>query len=257
MAKWHFWGEKSFADVYENIYIRTKLEDWFKIVFSIVGEINYLGGKKTILEIGCGEGHTTKQILDRIKGDYICDILEPDKNALNIGKAFLKSENKIGEIFETTLANLKTNKKYGIVFTSHTNYYWAVNKKDYDEQLKKLTFLVKDKGKIMILTLPEKSDHYNIAVRKTYPEYNYAEYIENFYKKSGLKVNVKRFKMRMFVGDILSTNSRFDLKTFYRFVHNTESYPSDSESDKFLHKIKKFQKDDCLDFKDELIIAEN
>jgi len=256
MAKWHFWGEKSFADVYENIYIRTKIEDWFKIVSFIVDEINKLEGKKKILEIGCGEGHTTKQLLDRIKGDYICGLLEPDKNALNIGKVFLKSENKIGEIYETTLAELKTNKKYDVVFTSHTNYYWAVNEKEYKEQLEKLTTLIKENGKIMILTLPEESDHYNIALRKIYPEYNYSQYILKFYKKIGLNVKVRRFKMRMFVGDILSTNNKFDLKTFYRFIHNTDSYPSDSESNKFLAKIKKYQKEDCLDFKDDLIMIE-
>ena len=62
MARWHFWGEKQFAEVYENIYIRALTEDWFNIVLGIVNEIK--GGK--ILDIGCGEGNTIKQILDRI-----------------------------------------------------------------------------------------------------------------------------------------------------------------------------------------------
>ena len=35
MTEWHFWGEKQFEDVYENIYIRTSMEDWFKIVKEI------------------------------------------------------------------------------------------------------------------------------------------------------------------------------------------------------------------------------
>ena len=37
----------------------------------------------------------------------------------------------------------------------------------------------------------------------------------------------------MYVGDILSTKKFFDLKIFYRFIHNTDSYPSDKESREF------------------------
>ena len=50
MAKWHFWGEKEFSDVYENIYIRALNEDWFEIVSVMVDEINSLKtkGKKLI-----------------------------------------------------------------------------------------------------------------------------------------------------------------------------------------------------------------
>ena len=71
-----------------------------------------------------------------------------------------------------------------------------------------------DGGKLMILTLPEKSDHYKIALRQIYPKFNYAQYIINFYKNIGLDVNVKKFKMRMYVGDILSAKSLLILKYF-------------------------------------------
>ena len=40
MAKWHFWGEKEFSDVYENIYIRGVNEDWLNIIFAITKEIS-------------------------------------------------------------------------------------------------------------------------------------------------------------------------------------------------------------------------
>ena len=73
MAKWNFWGEKEISDVYENIYIRSVMEDWFDIVFEIVKEFSSVkkDSKKQIVDIGCGEGHTTKQILDRIEKNYI------------------------------------------------------------------------------------------------------------------------------------------------------------------------------------------
>lgn len=254
MAKWHFWGEKEFSDVYENIYIRSYMEDWFNIISEIVKEINsYKISRKQILDIGCGEGHTTKQILDRIDNDYICDLLEPNENALASTEAFLTPENNIGQSFPRSLATFKTNKKYDVVFTSHTNYYWALNQKDYDAQLKKLLELLKQNGKLMILTLPEESDHYRIMLRQIYPEFNYAQYIINFYKNLGLNVEVKKLKMRMYVGDILSTKKFFDLKIFYRFIHNTDSFPNDKESREFLKKIQKHQVDDYIDFKDYLI----
>ena len=101
MAKWHFWGEKEFSDVYENIYIRSYVEDWFNIVFEVAKEINSLTvGEKKIIDIGCGEGHSTKQVLDRVEGDYICDLLDPNENALNSAEAFLTPENVVSEIFQ-------------------------------------------------------------------------------------------------------------------------------------------------------------
>ena len=107
----------------------------------------------------------------------------------------------------------------------------------------------------MILTLPEESDHYRIMLRQVYSTFNYAQYIINFYKKLGLNVEIKKLKMKMYVGDILSTKKFFDLKTFYKFIHNTDSYPSDEESKEFLKKIQKYQKNNHLDFKDYLIVV--
>lgn len=259
MAKWHFWGEKELSDIYENIYIRSVMEDWFNIIFEIVNEMNSLKtkGNKTIIDIGCGEGHTTKQILDRVEGEYECDLLEPNENALNTAEAFLTPENNIGKIYPRTLATFKPERKYDIVLTSHTNYYWALNEKDYNFQLNKLLTLLNKRGKLMILTLPQESDHYNIMLKQIYPEFNYAQYIINFYKKLGLKVDVKKLSMKMYVGDILSTKKFFDLKIFYRFIHNTDSYPNDEESKLFLEKIKKYQRNNYLDFKDYLIIISN
>ena len=232
------------------------MEDWFNIVFTIIKEFNSLKvkHKKQILDIGCGEGHTTKQILDRLNGDYICDLLEPNENALASAEAFLTPENNIGERYPRTLSTFRPNKKYDIVFTSHTNYYWALNQKDYDQQLRKFLSFINDNGKILILTLPEESDHYKIMVREIYPKFNYAQYIINFYKKIGLNVRVQKLKMGMYVGDILNTKKTFDLKSFYRFIHNTDSYPNEIESKKFLNKIKTYQKANYLDFRDNLII---
>lgn len=256
MAKWHFWGEKEFSDVYENIYIRSFIEDWFKIVYQIVNEVDTQeSNNKLILDIGCGEGHTTKQILDRIKGDYICDLLEPNSNALMSAEAFLAPENNIGECFPRSLSTFKTDKKYDVIFTSHTNYYWGFNDKDYNLQLSKLPEYLKDNGKLLILTLPEDSGHYKIMLRQIYPKFNYAEYITDYYKKLGLKVRVIRLKMRIYVGDMLTTKSRFDLKMFYQFIHNTDSLPSDSETQEFLEKVSKYQEKGYIDFKDHLIIV--
>lgn len=61
----------------------------------------------------------------------------------------------------------------------------------------------------------------------------------------------------MYVGDILSTKSKYDLKNYFRFIHNTDSYPSEEESIQFLEKIKKYQKNKYLDFRDELIVIKN
>jgi len=251
MTQWHFWGEKKFADVYENIYIRTYREDWFEIVKFISKELE---GYNRIIDIGCGEGHTTKQILDRVEGDYVCDLLEPDKAALVSGKSFLFLENNIGDCYVKTLDVFEPKKKYNAIYTIHTNYYWSFNEKGFDRHLDKLMGMLEEKGKLMILTLPEESDHYNIMIKSVYPKFNYSKYIIDYYKKKGFDVRVKRFRMRMCVEDILSTKKFFELKSFYKFIHNTNIFPSDSEAKKFLEKIRKFEKNRNLDFKDDLII---
>ena len=136
---WPFWNEKRISDVYENIYIRTFVEDWFKIASKLAKEINLVKEKnKLILDIGSGEGHTTKQILDRVKGNYICDLLETDKVALERSKKFLESENNVGEIIYGGVETIKTKEKYDVIYTSHTNYYWSDKKELYDLYLKNI-----------------------------------------------------------------------------------------------------------------------
>lgn len=204
--------------------------------------------------MGCGEGHTTKQILDRLKQKYICDLLEPNESALNYAKSFLSFENKVGESFVNTLANLNSNKKYDSVFTSHTNYYWADNEQEYRRQLDKAASLINKGGRLLILTLPKESDHYNIMLKQVYPSFNYAEYISDYYISKGFKVKIVRFKMRMFVGDMLTNRNLYELNNFYKFIHNISSFPKMNESLQFLQKIKHYQKKGYLDFRDELII---
>ncbi len=252
MTEWNFWGEKQIAGVYENIYVRTFVEDWFDIVLGVAKEIR--GGE--ILDIGCGEGHTTKQILDRVKGKHSCDLVEPNKEALLSAKRFLQVENSLGEGFVDSLASFDSKKQYDVVFTSHTNYYWSKSESGFQEQLDKAVSLVKPGGKLLILTLPEKSDHYNIMLRQVYPEFNYAGYLIDYYQKKGLKVRLEKFRMRMFVGDLLTNENHYDLFNFYRFIHNTDRQPSLDEGKRFLEKVKKFQKGGYLDFRDVLIVVD-
>ena len=194
MTEWTFWGDRQIVSVYGNIYLRTFVEDWFKIAETIAKEIK---GEK-LLDLGCGEGHTTKQILDRLKQKYTCDLVEPNESALNSAKLFLSFENKIGESFVDTLFSFKPNKKYDTVFTSHTNYYWASDEQEYRRQLDKIISLSDKEGRLLILTLPKESDHYNIMLKQAYPSFNYAQYIINFYKNNTKKI-VKRIFKQSFI----------------------------------------------------------
>src|SRR3989344_2038439 len=251
MTEWTFWGDRQIISVYGNIYLRTFVEDWFKIVDAMAKEVK---GEK-LLDLGCGEGHTTKQILDRLKQKYTCDLVEPNESAISSAKSFLSFENNVGESFVDTLTSFKANKKYDIIFTSHTNYYWADDEQDYRKQLDKAISLLDKNGRLLILTLPKDSDHYIIMLRQVYPTFNYSGYISDYYKSKGFKVKIIRFKMRMFVGDMLTNGKFYEVNNFYKFIHNVDSFPNKNESIQFLQKIKKYQKEGYLDFKDELIIV--
>tara|TARA_Y100000310_G_scaffold316947_1_gene369244 strand:- start:2108 stop:2869 length:762 start_codon:yes stop_codon:yes gene_type:complete len=251
MTEWVFWGDRQIVSVYGNIYLRTLVEDWFKIVNTIAEEVK---GEK-LLDLGCGEGHTTKQILDRLNQEHTCDLLEPNEPALNSAKKFLSFENNIGDSFIDTLASFKSKKKYDTVFTSHTNYYWASNEQEYKKQLNKAISLLEKGGRLIILTLPKESDHYNIVLEQVYQTFNYSDYIIHYYKSKGFKVKTIRFKMRMFVGDMLYNKGFYELNNFYKFIHNVNISPTKDKSIKFLQKIKEYSKKGYLDFKDELIIV--
>lgn len=253
---WPFWNEKRISDVYENIYIRTNVEDWFVIVETLAKEINSTKADNLkILDVGCGEGHTAKQILDRVQKEYICDLLETDNPVLERAKSFLQVENKPGEIFHGGVELLNFNEKYDVVYTSHTNYYWGANEDHYRLQLDNIYNSVKKDGKLLILTLPENSSHYKVMLHQIYPEYNYAEYIEKYYKDKGLDVKVVEFKMRIYVDDILSNPKEYDLSVFYKFIHNTSVYPEKDKLTEFRKKLEQYSEDGYLDFKDHLIIV--
>jgi len=251
MTEWTFWGDRQIVSVYGNIYLRTFVEDWFKIVNTLSKSLR----GKVFLDIGCGEGHTTKQVLDQLNKKYTCDLLEPNEKALLSAKSFLSFENNIGDSFTGTLLNFKPNKEYNSVFTSHTNYYWADNENEYKKQLDRAISLVKKGGRLLILTLPEESDHYNVMLRQVYPTFNYSEYIQEYYKQKGFEVKVIKFKMRMYIKDILTSKNHYELNNFFKFIHNVDNFPSEKESLEFLQKIKQFQKRGYLNFKDELIIV--
>ncbi len=254
---WPFWNEKRISDVYENIYIRTFVEDWFLIVAKLAEEISNTGGDYLkILDIGCGEGHTAKQILDRVKKDYVCDLLETDNAALERAKSFLQVENKPGEIFNGGVEILSFKNEYNVIYTSHTNYYWGVNEDHYKIQLDNVYTAIKEGGKLLILTLPQDSAHYKVMLHQIYPEYNYSEYIENYYKSKGYNVHVEKFQMRIYVGDILNNSKDYDLSVFYKFIHNTNVYPDREKLQIFRKKLEEFSQNGYLDFADHLIVVE-
>ncbi len=247
---WPFWSEKRFPSSYENIYVRASREDWFTIIKTLDSQ---LANHSNLLDVGSGEGHTTKQILDRLPNSYECDLLEPNPDALALSVLYLKVENRIRNTYCSTLKDFTPETKYDAVYTSHTNYYWAPDEKSYQQQLLKFLDLSKPKGKALILTLPSDSDHYKIVLKPLFLDFVFSEYIEKFFLEKNFKVEKIRFQMRLFVGDILENSHLLDAKVFYCFIHNTTELPSDKEARAFVDLMKKHAKNGYLDFKDGLL----
>ena len=188
---WPFWNEKRISDVYENIYIRTFVEDWYVIVNRIASEIDGVDKiTKKILDLGAGEGHTAKQILDRVKTSYVCDIVEPDEPSLEKARQFLSLENNLGRAWVGGIADISQKNMYDVIYTSHTNYYWGISAEDYDQKLRSLIDSIESGGKLLILTLPEDSAHYKVMLHQIYPVWNYSEHMINFYKNLNYQVDL-------------------------------------------------------------------
>ena len=165
---WVFWDQGNDRGPYEDVYSRTRREDWIRIVRFMVDQMT---GSKQILDIGSGDGHSTRQILERLRrknGGFLCDLLEPSEIALKQSLEFL-SGYPIGESFATEVAKFQTERRYDAMFTVHSNYYWAKDEDSYNQCLDQLMANLDTKGVLMVVTLPQDSDHYSVALIQRVP----------------------------------------------------------------------------------------
>lgn len=240
-------------------YIRTRREDWFYAAEQIANQLN---GKKRILDIGSGDGHSTRQILAQTKGDYTCDLIEPDKEALSRSIRILKECN-IGNTYPLLLADFLSKQKsqaYDAIYAIHTNYYWGAKKPSCQRQSRKryhgcLEGLLELTPNLLILTSSINSD-YNLVVKKSpFPEWVSSEYLSDFYKKKKKDLEVTEIpcNMRFYVGDIFK--DRIAATEVWKFFNNTEREPKKSELKRFLDKMHEIEIQGYINFRDVLIIA--
>jgi hypothetical protein len=239
-------------------YMRTDRHDWFDAVRLIVNEI---GTAKRIIDIGSGDGHSTRQILARLQPEYLCDILEPDPQGIAHSRAILK-ECSVGEMHQETLHEFlrETRKQYDIAMAIHSNYYWGCtdagqtkfDRRQYDECL---GGLVKIARKVLILTVPEDSDYNSVMIKPPFPEWTGTEHLVEHYRTIGMQPRIEPCHMKFYTGDIGEDESA--AREVWKFFHNTERDPSRNELADFVSRAEAIQDErGNIDFKDELIVVE-
>jgi hypothetical protein len=146
-----------------------------------------------------------------------------------------------------------------VFFTVHTNYYWGANKKENDVVASKLINPLKNNGKFVMLGLPSNSDFFTLAdSHSLFPEHVYSESVANLFQQQGHKVTHINNQMKIFVEDILDSNSpenSHGLLELYDFVNHTHIIPTKKQRAKFLQKIYDLNQDGFLDFRDTITIV--
>ena len=250
MNDFNFWKEERKTS---ETYLRTNRGDWNNALRIITNEI---GAAKKLLDIGSGDGHTTRQILSRLSQNHVCDLLEPNSKAVNISKNMLK-EFPIKQFFQQKLIDfLSENKKYDLSYSIHSNYYWGKNKKGQSikQYIVCLDGIVNVAPKNLILTQPMNSDYYEICEKNTFPEWVYSEFIVEHYKKRGLTVRQEQCHMKFYVGDL--NQDEYAAKETWKFFNNKERNPASEELNVFLERINLTEENGNLNFRDVLLIIE-
>lgn len=251
MKEFQWWSPKRQTT---ETYLRTNRKDWFAAVRKISKEIE---NSKRIIDIGCGDGHSTRQILAFTgKKDFDLTLVEPSKEGIKKSKKWLKDYN-IVKTFRKRLCDLKSKKgAYDVALLIHSNYYLGRDgksdtEKTYLESLKKLAQISK---KIIILTAPKESAYYKVIENNPFGEWVFPEYIENYYKKNNFKVKKIDSPIRLFVDDL-----DFDISAaieFWKFIKDTEGKPRKEEIKEFISKIKREKSNGQINFRDIILVIE-
>lgn len=241
-----------------EVYLRTNRKDWFNAVEKISQEIK---NAKSIIDIGSGDGHSTRQILANTgEHDFELSLLEPSKEGLEKSKQTLK-EYKIVELINKRFLNFlkeENNKSrhYDVALLIQSNYYLGDDGHEDNEEnyVKCLEGLTKIADKIIILTAPKNSAYYKVIDKNPFGNWVFPEFLEEYYIKKGFKVKSINSPVRFYVGDLKRDYSA--LIEFWKFIKNTEKSPSEKELKKFISEVNEEQEDDELNFKDVIIVIQ-
>jgi hypothetical protein len=265
-----------------EIYLRTNRQDWFAAIDKIVEEIDTA---KTLIDVGSGDGHSTRQILARSLHHLEYDLLEPDSAALarsqlnertrfptTLEQFLIKHppQTKVtswqrikvkdwwfgDDVYDLVPLETQTIPTYDAAIAIHSNYYWGIRNGKHSQQQYKscIDGLVSLAKKTIIMTVPHDSEYHTVVQKNPFSDDVFAENIVAYATKQGYSTRVVPCGMRFYVGDCFKDSHA--ATELWRFFHNTQGDPKKDELTGFLSKLQETQRDGTIDFKDLLIVIE-
>lgn len=229
---------------------RTDHTDWMTAVTDVVSKLIRNTGTAQnikILDIGAGDGLTTKQITDKLTEDYnykiIIDAIEPSRTALDIFcKQKFNKNVKVRSTINSPWVPEAVHDRYDLVFLVHSAYYLANTKEEYEQSINSILSSLTDTG-ICILFLNDKnSGFYKIAPNPAFDKWTYPEETGKIIRKTGHKIDSKRIMLRLFVGDLFNDDEK--LLNFWRYVLNNKNAKlNETEKNKLINKLRELSKE--------------
>jgi hypothetical protein len=261
MKKGEFdWWEQN---VTSEIYINTHRSDWWKACEKIAELIQ---NSRSLIDVGGGDGHTLWQILSATlsRGARLNTVafVEPSAAALKLAKQRLEQlPIRQLKLYKGTLESLGSkllaDKSYDVLYAGHANYYFGKQtggRYSLEKYQKSLTLLPRLARTVLVMTVPKKSDYYQVVSKNPFSEWVYSEAVVQFYRSRGYTVRVIKMPMRFYVAH--AQQSKHEAIILWKFFHDTSLEPSAKELSQFLSRLsKKTDTSGHINFMDELVVV--
>jgi len=250
MSSKHYswWSQENLT---HELYLNTYRDDWFAIARMLASALE---GGRELLDIGTGDGHTTEQLLSRLKGRYICDLVDPDARGLQIAMQRLKGF-PIRDTRAMTITNYlaTTDRKWDRMLAVHSNYYWTRTAAQTKILLGHMADKLSPQGRIIIATEPMNGDYYKIAGRNAFHEGVLPGFIASHFVERGMQVSVTPMRQLFYVGEALENDAA--ARRLFTFFGENRKEPNKQAVLAFQKRLRDTAKGEYIDFQDRIIVA--
>jgi len=183
---------QGYTSLFQNFIAHTNEKEALKNELSILFKNQKFD---SLLDIGCGTGAIIEQIISNLKKISLLDI----ENRL---KDDIKNNPKV-EFIQKDFLQFETDKKFDVILAAYV--LWEIPYKKWDVFLKKVKYLIKPNGLIIIIDEYSENEYDNpfFSFNTNIQPYNDYPGLSEYLSKKGFDYKIKKFKSQIFTKDEL------------------------------------------------------